>query len=144
MLKSHLHLEEADRSELQSLVRQQNVPVKVFRRATALLQLDQGATLQSVAATLQVNYNTVALWRDAHQQTGLKALQDKPRSGRPVRIDGAQRAKITALACSTPPEGHAHWSLRLLADKVVELGYVDHICHSRVQAILKKTNFNRT
>lgn len=144
MIKSHLQLSDIDRESLQSLVRQQNMPLKVFRRATALLQLDQGHTLQRVAAHLQVNYNTVAAWRDAYQQDGLRMLQDKPRSGRPVTIDGTQRAKITALACSTPPEGHAGWSLRLLADKVVELGYVEHICHSRVQAILKKTSFNRT
>ena len=144
MIKSHLQLPDAEREFLQSLVRQQNLPLKVFRRASALLQLHQGHTLQRAATELQVNYNTVASWRDAYQQQGLRMLQDKPRSGRPVQIDGAQRATITALACSTPPQGHARWSLRLLADKLVELGYVEHICHSRVQAILKKTNFNRT
>ncbi len=144
MVKSHLCLSDSDRTFLQSLVRQQNLSLKVFRRASALLELDQGCTLQSVAATLKVNYNTVAAWRDAYQQDGLQMLQDKPRSGRPVQIDGVQRAKITALACSTPPAGHARWSLRLLADKIVELGYAQHICPSRVHAILKKTNCNHT
>ena len=144
MIKSHLSLPDSDRTFLQSLVRQQNLSVKVFRRATALLELDQGRTLQSVAASLGVNYNTIAAWRDAYRQDGLQMLPDKPRSGRPVQIDGVQRAKITALACSTPPTGYARWSLRLLADKIVELGYVEHICPSRVHAILKKTNCNRT
>ena len=65
-------------------------------------------------------------------------LQDKPRSGRPVEIDGRQRAKITALACSKPPEGHSHWSLRLLADKVVELGYCEHLSRDYARVILKK------
>jgi hypothetical protein len=66
-------------------------------------------------------------------------LTDQPRSGRPLEIDGAQRAKVTALACSDPPEGYARWSLRLLAEKVVELGYVDYISHTQVGDILKKT-----
>jgi putative transposase len=92
----------------------------------------------------QVNYNTVATWRDAYQEAGLTMLQDKPRPGRPVVIDGTQRAKITALACSTPPQGHARWSLRLLADKAVELGYVEHLSHDHAGIILKKTNYNRT
>ena len=70
-------------------------------------------------------------------------LQDKPRSGRPVQIDGIQRAQITALACSTPPEGYARWSLRLLADKAVELGFVEHLSHNHTGQILKKTNSNR-
>jgi hypothetical protein len=67
-------------------------------------------------------------------------LQDQPRSGRPIEIDGSQRAKITALACSDPPDGYAKWNLRLLADKVVELGYCDRISHTKVATILKKTN----
>ena len=59
--------------------------------------------------------------------------------GRPIEIDGQQRAKITALACSQPPEGYAQWSLRLLADKAIELGYVEEISHTEVRKILKKT-----
>ena len=54
-------------------------------------------------------------------------------------IDGPQRAKITARACSTPPPGHARWSLRLLADKAVELEYCEHLSHNAVKEILKKT-----
>ena len=65
-------------------------------------------------------------------------LHDLPRSGRPVEIDGEQRAKITALACSDPPEGYARWSIRLLADKAVELEYCEHISHTTVRKILKK------
>jgi hypothetical protein len=71
-------------------------------------------------------------------------LRDRPRSGRPARIDGTQRARITALACSTPPEGHARWSLRLLAGKLVELGYVEAISHNQVGKILKKTRSRPT
>ena len=71
-------------------------------------------------------------------------LNDKPRSGRPVEIDGPLRAKITALACSEPPEGYSRWSLRLLADKAVELQFVQELSHSYVGEILKKTNSNHT
>jgi len=81
---------------------------------------------------------------DQYRENGLQALYDRPRSGRPVKIDGEQRAKITALACSTPPEGHAEWSLRLLADKVVELGFSEQISHTHVGTILKKTYSSRT
>jgi hypothetical protein len=73
-------------------------------------------------------------------QEGLEAASfDKPRSGKPPTIDGTQRAKITALACSPAPIGHARWTLRLLADKAVQLGFVDTISHNAVKGILKKT-----
>src|SRR5215207_10791077 len=72
------------------------------------------------------------------------ALHDKPRSGKPARIDGVARAKITALACSTAPAGHARWTLRLLADRAVELGFCESISHSTVQEVLKQTDSSRT
>ena len=140
MTKHHVQLSPSDREYLQQLVRQDKVDVRVYRRARALLHLDEGATLQSAATLVEVTPLQVAKWRDRYPQEGLALLQDKPRSGRPPRIDGAQRAKITALACSTPPQGYARWSLRLLASKVVELGYVEQISHDRVHQILKKTS----
>ena len=146
MSKVHLQLREADRAHLQGLVRQQKVSVKVHRRATALLALDRGASLQAAGrAAAGANHNAVARWRDVYKAEGLAAvLRDRPRSGRPPRIDGLQRAKVTALACSKPPVGHARWSLRLLAGKSVELGLVEAISHNHVRAVLKKTSSNRT
>lgn len=143
MLKSHLHLCESDREQLQTLVRQNTLSRKLFQRAQALLDLDAGCTLQQAAARAGVNYNRVAAWRDNYKAVGLEALQDKPRVGRPIHIDGKQRAAITALACSAPPTGYARWSLHLLADKVVELGYVEAISHTHVKTILKKTSCSR-
>ena len=140
MIKSHLQLNDNDRSTLESLIRKNSLSVKVYKRATALLKLDQGDTLQSVAALVGVTYNAVATWRDRYQIEGLTMLQDKPRSGRPPEINGLQRAQITALACSTPPQGYAKWSLRLLADKAVELDFVEHLSHNHAGTILKKTN----
>jgi putative transposase len=140
MHKSHLELSAGDREFLQGLVKKSSLRVKVFRRAQSLLALDAGQSLQQVASGVGVNYNTVATWRDRYQEKGLLALEDEPRSGRPPHIDGTQRAKVTALACSTPPQGHARWSLRLLADKAVELGLVETISHKHVGTLLKKTN----
>jgi putative transposase len=144
MANRHLHLSTADRDYLESLLRKGTLNARGFKRATGLLELDRGQTLQSVAAVLKVTYKTVAAWRDGYTDHGLQVLSDKPRRGRPIKIDGPQRAKITALACSDPPEGHARWSLRLLADKAIELNLAEDISHSQVGIILKKTNFNRT
>ena len=146
MSKVHLQLSAADRRHLQGLVRQQKVSVKMHRRATALLALDAGASLQAAGrAAASANYNSVAAWRDTYQAEGLAAvLRDRPRPGRPPRIDGTQRAKVTALACSTPPTGHARWSLRRLANKSVELGLVEAISHNHVRTVLKKTRSPHT
>jgi putative transposase len=140
MRKQHVRLKKADRAYLESLVAKGKLPARMFKRATALLELDRGKTLQAVAETLGVCNITVAAWRDHYKERGLKCLEDAPRSGRPIEIDGVQRAKITALACSQAPEGHARWNLRLLAEKVVELGYCDRISHVQVGKILKKTS----
>jgi putative transposase len=140
MKKEHVKLTDTDHDALTVLLAKGSLKAKVFKRATALLELDRGKTLQAVAATLDVNYNTVANWRDNYNENGLQCLQDKPCSGRPIVIDGKQRAKVTALACSAAPEGYARWGLRWLADKVVELGYGDSISHTQVSNILKKTS----
>ena len=83
---------------------------------------------------------TLSIWAAQYREKGLKMLEDQPRPGRSIKISGEQRAKITALACSKPPEGYARWHLRLLADKAVELGYCEAISHTEVASILKKTN----
>jgi transposase len=140
MKKQHVILTDTHRTRLEKLLAKGTLPVKTFKRATALLELDRGKTLAAVAATLDVDYNTVAAWRNGYHASGLCCLEDAPRSGRPIVIDGIQRAKITALACSDAPEGHARWSLRLLAEKVVEAGVCEHLSHTFVADVLKKTN----
>jgi transposase len=140
MNKQHITLSEDDRLTLERLLSHGTLSAKKFKRATALLELDHGKTLQEVAATLQLTYPTISTWRDRYNASGLACLDDAPRSGRPVEIDGTQRAKITALACSDAPDGHARWSLRLLAEKAVESGLCEHVSHSLVADVLKKTN----
>lgn len=138
MKKQHVTLNEADKAYLEKLVSRGELPVKLYRRAVGLLELHRGQSYQAVSATLGVNPNTVSTWAKRYKQEQLAFLHDKLRLGRPVEIDEHQRAKIIALACSDAPAGYNQWSLRLLADKVVELGYCDQISHSTIRTILKK------
>ena len=144
MSKSHIILSEADREELSRLLHQSDLRSKIFKRVTALLELNKGKTIEEVRSVLGLSYPTMAKLIDNYQQHGLECLRDKSRPGRPPCIDGKQRAMITALACSEAPQGHGRWTLRLLADKVVELGYCESISHEYVGQILKKTKFSRT
>ncbi len=139
MKKQHVQLSQTDRESLEILISQGEQSAKVYRRALALLELDRGQTYTAVAQLVHVTIPTVSGWAAKYATSGLQVLHDQPRAGRPIEIDGLQRAKVTALACSTPPEGHARWDLRLLADKAVELGYCEHISHTEVGQILKKT-----
>jgi len=144
MPKQHLKLTDTEQQYLTELLSKGQVNARVIRRATALLQLHQGATLQSVADTLKVQHWTVSVWRNKYLAEGLEFLRDQPRTGRPIEIDGKQRAQITALACSEAPPGRAKWSLRLLADKIVELEFCESISPVQVGKILKKTDSSRT
>lgn len=145
MKKEHVTLTDEERATLKALLAKGSLKVKTFKRATGLLELDRGQTLQAVAQTLQVNYNTVAAWREKYATGGLDAaLYDAARAGRPIEIDGIARAKITALACTPAPEGHARWKLSMLAEKAVELEYCEHISDTHVGTLLKKTNSSRT
>jgi transposase len=113
----------------------------VQTRARILLLLHRGSTPDAVAAALAVGVATVFNVERRYLSEGLdSALHDEPRSGKPASIDGVARAKITALACSTAPEGHARWTLRLLADRAVGLGLVEAISHNTVEKVLKKTS----
>jgi transposase len=132
------------KNELRSLttiIRRGTTTARTQSRARVLDLLHRGQHPDEIASVLQVSLQTIFNVKRRYLTNGLDAaLFDQPRSGRPVRIDGAQRAKITALACSAPPEGHARWSLRLLADKAVELQLCDAVSHNAVKEILKKTN----
>jgi hypothetical protein len=93
--------------------------------------LHRGRHPEEVAATLGLSTQTVFNIKRRYVEEGFdSALQDKPRSGKPPRILSDARAKLTALACATAPEGHARSTLRLLADRAVTLGFVDSISHN--------------
>jgi transposase len=144
MKKQHVQLSEDDRKRLQFLTSQGERKARIYKRATALLELDRGRTFTAVAETIGTTYYTLSTLATKYKKEGLECLHDKPRNGRPIKFDGPQRAKITALACSEPPEGYGKWNLRLLAEKAVELEYCPSISHTQVSDILKKTNLSLT
>ena len=140
-----LNLSDDDLRSLKTLLRRGSTPARTQTRARVLDRLHRGQHPDAIAETLQITTATVYNFKQRYLAQGLDAaLYDKPRSGRPVEISGAQRAKITALACSAAPTGHPRWTLRLLADKAVELGFVESISHNAVKEILKKTTSSRT
>jgi len=140
MKKQHVNLTEADKNFLADFLSKGSQKVRVQKRALGLQMLDSGKTIVEVHQTLGMSYPAVHNWGKKYKAEGLKFLQDKSRSGRPVEFDGEDRAKVTALACSEPPEGYARWSLRLLADRIVTLEILPDISYSEVGRILKKTN----
>ena len=144
MKKQHIKLTGQDEGYLKKLLSKGSLKVRVQKRAMALLELNKGRTLVGVKELLGVSYPTVSGWAKKYNDGGLSFLEDKPRPGRPIGISGEERAKITAMACTEPPEGYAKWSLRMLADKVVELGITDGISFKQVGNILKKTNSSPT
>jgi len=113
-------------------------------RARILDLLSKHTSPLEIARLLGCSVMTVYHIKRRFLAEGLEsALAEKPRSGKPVSISGEARARITALACSEAPTGHARWTLRLLADKAVEFGFCDSVSHNHVRSILKKTNSDR-
>jgi transposase len=140
MKKQHVTLTSADFEYLQKLLTKGTLKVRKQNRARGLLELHKGKTFTEVSELLNTSYPTVWGWSKKYKTEGLTFLDDKPRSGRPIGLSGEDRAKITAIACSEPPAGYARWSLRLLADKLVELEITDSISFKQVGIILKKMN----
>lgn len=142
MRKEHLKLNEQDYSYLTILTTSGELKARKFKRAMSLLWLHQGKPMSEISELLKYAYPSLVKLKKNYLAFGLQCLEEKPRSGRPISFDGAERAKITALACSETPSGRAKWSLRLLADKAVELELVESISHTQVQTILKKMSYN--
>jgi transposase len=137
----------AERDELEGLIRTGRVAAAKRRRAQILLKAEagpegSGLTDGEVAAALDVGLATVHRVRQAYVEQGFReALERKPASRhKPRKLDGEQEARLIAVACGPPPEGRARWTLRLLADKLVELEIVDSIGKDAVAHVLKKTS----
>lgn len=148
--KYRVKLSKVQREKLQELTSSGTIKVRKYKRARVLLLADEAhqegcQSDQEIAERVDISVATIHRIRRRFFQEGLEsALNEKPRPGKSRTFTGKQRAQITALACSEPPEGHARWSLRLLADKLVELDIVDSISHVTVQQVLKKTNSSLT
>jgi transposase len=138
-IKYVVGLSDEERDQLVGITRRRNLPARKRRRAQILLKAHEGCETRQIAEALGVGIATVCHVRKRFVEEGLEgALKERPRPGGPVRIGGKARANIIALAVSAPPEGHARWSLRLLASKAVEMEIVDSLSHERVRQILQK------
>ena len=145
-----VRLTKKEREELASLIRRGKGKVSALKRrhARVLLKVDQGQhgpswTDGRTGEALEIHATTVRAIRERFVIKGLEAALHRKKQSSPSvlrKLDGAQEARVIALACSTPPEGYAKWTLRLLADKVIELKIVDSISHETVRQTLKKTN----
>lgn len=144
--KYQVTLSPAQRQELKALCGRGAISARKLARVRILLLADQNRPQgamgdHQIHEVLDVSQATIGRVRQKFATGGLEsAVEELSRSGRPLKFDGYQRAQITALACSDPPEGHSQWSLRLLADHLVELDIVDDISHETVGGILKKIN----
>jgi len=139
-----LHLTSQQRKQLEKLVRSGSAGARTLSKARILLMTDysRGAhrSDEQIASALGVSLPSIGRVRRRCLEGGLQAaLYDKARSGRPPKITGEIEARLTVLACSDPPKGSARWTLRLLADKIVELGYLESISHVAISKRLKKT-----
>jgi len=136
-----VELKEEERKQLQRMTEKGVEKVRKINRAQILLLADKEKKDEEIAEWIGVTAGTVQRIRKRYATEGLEsAIGEKARSGRPIGIKAETRAKITALACTDAPEGRARWTLRLLAEKVVELEYIEQISHQSVDNILKKTN----
>jgi putative transposase len=116
---------------------------RAITRARILLLADEHMSDEEISDTLRVDRKTIYRVCKNYYEHGMeKALQEKVRSGAPAKIDGRLEATLTMLACSTPPEGSARWTLRLLTDKLLELKAIDTLSIETVRTMLKKMNLN--
>ncbi len=132
-----------ERAQLQRLLQSGTSPARLLTRARILLLLDRSLddhrSVSHVAKLAFSSDATVKRLRSRFLDEGLEAaLHDKHRGGAPPKLTGEKEAQLFLLACSAPPEGHARWSLRLLADRMVELGHVESVSHVTVREHLKR------
>src|SRR5262245_59511073 len=149
MVKKYVvKLTASERVELEQVVRKGKAAGWKVQRAQALLKCDQGAdgpgwTDERIAEAFGCTPRSLESWRKQAVAAGpLSLLERKPRLRPAVtaKLDGERQARLTALACSQPPAGSARWTLRLLAERLVELEVVDTIAHETVRRALKKVN----
>ena len=148
--KYRVTLSGEERDELTSLIRKGKADARKLAHARVLLQVDEsesgsGGSDEQIAQALNLSTRTVERVRERFVEQGLAAaLLPKPSTRRYERaFDGAQEARLIALACSAPPEGKSRWTLRLLAEQAVELKIVSTVSHESVRQALKKTNSGR-
>lgn len=142
--KYPVQLDQEERERLQQLIRGGKIRARVMTRARILLRSDESWNAPRVAEALDVSVGTVFRIKRRLAEEGLDgALLERPRPRPRRKLDDKGEAYLIALARSPAPEGHDHWTLRLLAGKVVELGLVPSMSHEGIRKRLKKTPSSR-
>lgn len=148
MKKYIVRLSNEERKELKRIITSGRGPARMFTRARILLKSDQsdkgpGWSDEKISEALDVTVQTIERVRKQLVEEGFDAVLSRRKYQQKVsrkKIDGEVEAHLIALSCSDPPAGRARWTLRLLAEKVVKLGYVESISHEAIRQTLKKTN----
>jgi len=139
MEKLKIKLKSKEVKILKELISKGTEKARKITRCRILLLYNDNQSKMAIASALSIDQSTIYNTCRRYLLEGLEAaINEKPRPGTPNIFDGKFRVKITALACSKAPEGHSQWSLRLLADRAVELKLIDSISHTHIGRILKK------
>jgi transposase len=134
-----VNLTPEERQEVLEMTSKGRINARKMKRAQVLLKADEGLKDEDIMAAVGVSRPMVERTRKRLVEGGLnKALNEDPRPGAKRRLDGRAEAHLIALTCSEPPDDHDHWALRLLADKLVELGVVESVSYETVRQTLKK------
>lgn len=149
MVKYRIALTKNERDEFMSIINRGRHSSQTFRTAYILLNCDEGKyadkiTNEQIHQVLKVGMRTIDRVKKKFLEEGFEASLERRPSSRVYerKADGEVEAHLIALSCSNPPTGYGKWSLRLLADKMIELNYVEDISYETVRRILKKTNSN--
>lgn len=149
MVRYKIKLTEDEVKELKTIINKGSHTSQTFRTAYILLNCDEGeysdkVTNEQMSKVLKIGMRTIDRVKKRFIEEGLEGVLDRKKTSRvyDIKIDGDVEAKLVKLCCSDPPEGYAKWSLRLLADKMVEFNYVESISYVSVGNILKKTNLS--
>lgn len=141
--KYKIRLTDEQRSKLLSIVSKGEYNARLIKRANILLLSDEGRTAPQIVEVLNTSEQTVYNIRKRFVQEGLEsAIHEKPRPGAKRKFQPEQEAHLIALTCSDPPEGRERWTVRMLANKVVELGILDEVGRETVRRTLKKTSLS--
>lgn len=144
MSKRQIQLTDEQRHRLVEITSKGKVAVRMFKRSQILLLSEQGYKDGSIAERVGVSVATVERTRQKFVQQGLdEAIREKPRPGKPCKLDGKTEACLIATACSDAPEGRANWTMQLLAERLVTLNKVESISDETVRRVLKKTSSSR-
>lgn len=129
-----------ERDQLQLLIRRGKTSSRKLTRARILLKASDGCTDDEIVAALQVGVATVERIRKRFVESGLDAINERPRPGKKPKLNSKAQARLIAEACSKAPDGRKHWTLQLLADRVVQLKLADSCSYETVRRVLKKTS----